>query len=234
MFYISRVTRNKSCDIKAWRKTCTTVAAKNDPEEGIYGKEKLVEPFGQPTPKTHPHLLKVGEVIPGLEMDEFAVRRQNLVNQILRTSTDSQHMVVIPSSQRMYMTEKIPYLFRQNTDFLYFTGCLEPDSALVITATNENNVENSLFLRKRDKHAELWDGPRTGVERATDLFGIENPLPITSLGQFISSFFEKNKQTMLWYDFVGHFNSDVHKVIRNCLDTSTRKSEHIITPVIQR
>lgn len=60
------------------------------------------------------------------------------------------------------MTEKIPYFFRQNTDFMYFTGCLEPDSTLVITANKNKYIQSTLFLRKRDKQAELWDGPRTG------------------------------------------------------------------------
>lgn len=60
------------------------------------------------------------------------------------------------------MTEKIPYIFRQNTDFFYFTGCLEPDSAVVIHGASDENFKSELFVKRKDAKAELWDGPRTG------------------------------------------------------------------------
>lgn len=81
---------------------------------------------------------------------------------ILESSRNTRHIVIIPSATKMYMTEKIPYIFRQNSDFLYLTGCLEPDCTLVISASDEDNITSTLFLRKQDKHSELWDGPRTG------------------------------------------------------------------------
>lgn len=37
---------------------------------------------GQPTPDTHPHLLKSGEVVPYIKISEFQDRRQNLIDLI--------------------------------------------------------------------------------------------------------------------------------------------------------
>ncbi len=34
----------------------------------------------------------------------------------------NNHVVLIPSATKLYMTHDIPYQFRQNTDFLYFSG----------------------------------------------------------------------------------------------------------------
>ena len=72
-------------------------------------------------------------------------------------------MVVVPSSYKKYMTEKIPYVFRQNSDFLYLTGCMEPDSILVLISQNDN-YESIIFMRGKDPASELWDGPRTGKQ----------------------------------------------------------------------
>lgn len=102
------------------------------------------------------------QVVPGLQKSEFIERRRKFIHNIAKTNPKSNHIVIIPSATKVYMSEKIPYVFRQNTDFLYLTGCLEPDSALVITVPNEDNASCILFLRKKDKHAEKWDGPRTG------------------------------------------------------------------------
>lgn len=93
------------------------------------------------------------------------------------------------------MSDKIPYFFRQNTDFLYLSGCLEPDSCLVLTSSPILHHYSTLFLRDKDSDAELWDGPRTGVQEAINLFGVDQALPITELEKFIRSYIQQNKQS---------------------------------------
>lgn len=44
------------------------------------------------------------------------------------------------------MSDKIPYVFRQNSDFLYFSGCCEPESVLVIQRI-EDKIKSLLFVR---------------------------------------------------------------------------------------
>lgn len=45
------------------------------------------------------------------------------------------------------MSDKIPYVFRQNTDFFYLSGCLEPDSVLAITIDSNGSSQSVLFMR---------------------------------------------------------------------------------------
>lgn len=92
--------------------------------------------YGQPHPSSHPHLFGSGikdEVTPGFLASEFASRRSRLIEKVMaychsRQRFDpglvnvSSHLIVIPSSRRSYMVEKIPYFFRQDSDFRYFTG----------------------------------------------------------------------------------------------------------------
>lgn len=83
------------------------------------------------------------------------------------------------------MSDKIPYVFRQNTDFLYLSGCLEPDSVLVMSVDANKNCKSILFMRPKDKHSELWDGPRTGVEHAPKLFRVDESYAVADLSKVI-------------------------------------------------
>lgn len=167
---------------------------------------------GQPTSATHPHLIKHGEVLPGISLQEFKRRRSKLVESI-RTNAKNEHrqqIVVIPASSKIYMSDKIPYVFRQNTDFLYFSGCQEPDSILVLTS-KEDKSSYTLFVRSRDEHSELWDGPRTGVEIATEVFGTDYALPVTEFEQFLTSLIQEDKSSIVWYDHADVIQPILHK-----------------------
>ncbi|CAG8494085.1 3064_t:CDS:10 [Gigaspora rosea] len=57
--------------------------------------------FGQPTPETHPHLMKPGELTPGIAALEYELRRAKLMDRL------SENSVVISLGYRMrYMSNK--------------------------------------------------------------------------------------------------------------------------------
>lgn len=169
---------------------------------------------GQPTSTTHPHLIKPGEVLPGISLQELNRRRSKLVECVtLMTNAKNVHkqqIIVIPASSKVYMSDKIPYVFRQNTDFLYFSGCQEPDSILVLTC-REDKSSYTLFVRTRDEHSELWDGPRTGVEMATEMFGTDYSLPVTEFEQFLAALIQEDKGSIIWYDHTDVVQPILHK-----------------------
>lgn len=202
----------------------TTIKA---PQTSGQWQVKAVKP-GQPTHATHPHMLQEGELLPGVRQDEFRERRFRLMDDIHKHASKhdnslKQHLVVIPSATKVYMTEKIPYVFRQNTDFLYLSGCLEPDSALVLTGMRGDDHVSTLFVRERDMHSELWDGPRTGVEGAPTLFGVDQAYALTDLESFITSFVRSHQSFILWYDFMNPHQPDVHRTLRDFLGDTWNK-----------
>nr|CAD7568134.1 unnamed protein product [Timema californicum] len=168
-------------------------------------------------------------VLPGLRLDEFQKRRSCLMESIYKLSSkderifNNNHLVVIPSSSKLYMSEKIPYVFRQNTDFLYLSGCLEPGSALVLSGTGGGHHTSTLFVRQKDVHSEMWDGPRTGTEGALELFGVEQSLPMQDLGLFLKSFSKSHSKFMLWYDFTHPAEPEVHKTMQGFLANTINK-----------
>lgn len=167
-------------------------------------KEKNVPPryLGQPSPFTHPHLIKHGEVTPGLTQTEYELRRQRLASLIEAQAdrlgpgaSSSSHVVVVLSHPIRYMTNDIPYPFHQNQDFLYLTGIMEPDSALVLTGRGRPD-QAILFVPRRDPARELWDGPRSGKDGAAALTGIERVHCTEELGLVLKSL----KGSNVWYD----------------------------------
>lgn len=167
-------------------------------------KPKTVPPryLGQPSPYTHPHLLKNGEVTPGLTQAEYEIRRYRLASLIEAQAerfgppaTSSHHVVILLAHPTRYMTNDIPYSFHQNQDFLYLTGILEPDSALILHGKGRPD-QAILFVPRRDPSRELWDGPRSGRDGAAALTGIERVHCTEELGVVLKSL----KGNALWYD----------------------------------
>lgn len=171
--------------------------------------------------------MKNGEVVPGIQLCEFKNRRdkliENIISHICVTNISKSHIVIIPSSSKVYMSGKIPYVFRQNTDFLYFTGCQDPDSILIITIKNEN-IATALFLTQQDQHSELWDGPRTKVEIAPKMFGVDLALPITEFGQFFVSFMNETKKCIIWYDNVDIAQPSLHEKLHELMKMTNNQT----------
>eukprot|EP01122_Echinamoeba_exundans_P005715 TRINITY_DN15872_c0_g1_i1.p1 TRINITY_DN15872_c0_g1~~TRINITY_DN15872_c0_g1_i1.p1 ORF type:complete len:498 (-),score=58.99 TRINITY_DN15872_c0_g1_i1:214-1707(-) len=126
--------------------------------------------YGQPHPSTHPHLLKPGEITPLTTAEEYAERRQRLAAKLPPNS-----IAIFPAALHCYMTNDIPYVYRQNSDFLWLCGFHEPSSVLVIdNLEGAGTCHSTLFVAPRDPAREIWDGPRTGTERAPDFLGIKD------------------------------------------------------------
>lgn len=138
----------------------------------------------------------------GISLAEFQQRRQQLIEKIRASQESQRNIVIIPASGKKYMTDKIPYVFRQNSDFFYLTGCQEPYSILVLTTdtTNPDEFKSILFMRPKNAHDELWDGPRTGTEHAVDFFGVDEAYPLTKFRKFVEDYSKYTEPSRCWYD----------------------------------
>lgn len=175
------------------------------PEKQKSFPRKVNENLGQPTAWTHPHIVEEGNIVPGVSVDEFKERRHRLLQGIQKHTFDlepsiKKHTVIIPSATKKYMSDKIPYVFRQNSEFFYLTGCLEPDSVLVMTIDESSQPTSTLFMRPKDKHAELWDGPRTGIDNSIELFGVDEAFPVDHFKKEIVRKTKENQNTAIWLD----------------------------------
>jgi Xaa-Pro aminopeptidase len=102
-----------------------------------------MSPFdaGQPTHESHPELLSAQEIFPGISVSDFAQRRK-----ALKSYLPTESMVILGSATVKQMTEVVPYPFRQDADYLYFTGCQQPEGLAVL----DDQTELCMFMPEHD------------------------------------------------------------------------------------
>ncbi len=109
------------------------------------------------------------------------------------------------------MIEKIPYFFRQDTDFRYLTGCLEQDCVLALSFQDSDCgdgarlIESILFFRDQNEREERWEGPRSRpAPKTLEFFGVDDAYHVHQLESYLCDFEKRNAgDFVLWYDFQG-------------------------------
>lgn len=134
----------------------------------------------------------IGEVTPGLSQVEYALRRHKLMALIQKEAHGWEgldHTVILLSSPTYYMSNDIPYVFHQDTNFLYLCGFQEPDSILVLQSIPGKALpyhKSILFVPRRDPSRELWDGPRSGTDGAVALTGVDEAYTIEEFRHLVA------------------------------------------------
>ncbi|KAM3914503.1 xaa-Pro aminopeptidase 3 [Leptodactylus fuscus] len=189
--------------------------------------------LGQPSPYTHAHLLKQGEVTPGLTQTEYALRRHKLMSNIHKESQalglETDHAAVFLSSAIMFMSNDIPFPFHQNNDFLYLCGFLEPDSILLLQSRPGYSMPAhtaTLFVPRRDSGRELWDGPRSGTDGAVALTGVDQAYPLEEFKHVVPRLLDE--KVTLWYDHLKPAHNFLHSnYIQPLLETNSKLRNRI-------
>ncbi|KAL3620676.1 aminopeptidase [Castilleja foliolosa] len=133
--------------------------------------------IGQPTPSTHPQLLEKGEITPGISSDEYIWRRKKLLQRLPENA-----LAIIASAPVKMMTDVVPYTFRQNADYLYFTGCQQPGGVAVLG----HDCGLCMFMPEATIHDVMWQGETAGVDAAVDTFKADEAYPISALNKILS------------------------------------------------
>ena len=125
--------------------------------------------FGQPVHETHPHILAPGELTPGISAQEYADRRTKLAAQL-----PDKAVAIVAASDTIFRSGSVFYKFHQDPDFLYLTGFNEPE-ALAIIGKDSTGSDHTfhLYVREKDSKAEVWEGARSGIQAAKDVFNAD-------------------------------------------------------------
>ncbi|PKU83874.1 intermediate cleaving peptidase 55, mitochondrial isoform X1 [Dendrobium catenatum] len=140
-----------------------------------YATDRIVD-IGQPTCRSHPELFSEGEITSGISIHEYISRRKKLIELLPERS-----LAIIASAPVKMMTEVVPYSFRQDADYLYITGCLQPGGVAVIT----DECGLCMFMPDPDPHDEAWQGPVAGVDAALNYFKADKSYPMSKLHQVL-------------------------------------------------
>jgi Xaa-Pro aminopeptidase len=81
-------------------------------------------------------------------------------------------VALIPSAPEFIRNGDVHHEYRQHSDFFYLTGFEEPGSLLAL-CKNGSQHQFILFVPKRDKVMEIWNGRRAGPEGAKKRYGAD-------------------------------------------------------------
>ena len=98
----------------------------------------------------------------------YQKRRQTLGNLLPMDCA-----IIIPGADLKYRNADSSYNFRQDSSFFYLSGFCEANSTMLIVNTN-GVITSSIFVPRKDKLKEIWDGFREGPEGAKENYLFEN------------------------------------------------------------
>ena len=126
--------------------------------------------FGQPTHETHPHLLRAGELTPHITAAEYHARRCALLSRLPRRA-----IAIVAAADTVFRSGNVFFPFHQDPDFAYLTGWLEGESVAVVSRDGDGDEELCfrLWVREKDEKAEMWDGARSGVLAAREVWNAD-------------------------------------------------------------
>lgn len=126
--------------------------------------------------------------------EDFRRRRERFLEQI------GGGVAVLAAAPELVKSRDTEVPYRQNSDFFYLTGFLEPEAVAVLTPHDPEH-RFTLFVRPRDPERETWSGVRAGVEGAREHFGADAAYPIAELDERLKALVEP--ADALWYSVLG-------------------------------
>ncbi|KAI4199626.1 MAG: hypothetical protein LQ350_004501 [Teloschistes chrysophthalmus] len=138
--------------------------------------------FGQPVHETHPHLLKAGEITPGITAVEYAQRRSNLASKLPKNG-----LAILAAADVKYRSGVVFYDYHQESNFFYLTGFNEPEAVAIIGKSAAHNDHTfHLFVRPKSPKDEQWEGSRSGTQAALDVFNADESGDINDIERHLS------------------------------------------------
>ena len=127
--------------------------------------------------------------------------------EVLRSKMPNNSVTVVFANPLRNRANDVDYVFHQDPNFYYLTGYREPNGVLVLFSENQTNqygksYNEILYVQKRDKRAELWNGKRLGTEGAKDELGFDTAM---NAEEFIKSTIDFKKFDKV---FIEKFKDD--------------------------
>ena len=118
-------------------------------------------------------------------------------------------IAIIPAASVKVRNRDVEYDYRQDSDFMYLTNFLEPESVAVLVPGRDHG-QFILFCRERDKEMETWNGRRAGQEGAINDFDADDAFPIGDIDEILPGILEQREKVFYTMGINPEFD---HRVI---------------------
>jgi Xaa-Pro aminopeptidase len=110
-----------------------------------------------------------------IKQKEYARRRRQLMDIV-----GQDGVIILRAAPHKVRNNDANYPYRQDSDFLYLSGFSESD-AMIVLLPDDDDGRSVLFLKKRDRHREMWEGPSLGLEAAVERLGFDEAYAIDEM-----------------------------------------------------
>jgi Xaa-Pro aminopeptidase len=116
---------------------------------------------------------------PSLEV--YAQRRA----RIAQTLREQNAALMLYGGALVTRANDTEFRFRPDSDFHYLTGLEEPGAILLLRAKpgSTDEIDFTLFVRQREREAEIWTGRRIGTSGAVERFGASEAFELDDLDE---------------------------------------------------
>ena len=108
---------------------------------------------------------------PIFDLDVYARRRARFLENM------DNAVVFLTATPPRIRSNDVEYVYRPSSDILYLTGFEEPHCVLILRTTDAE-PHFVLFVQERDEKRERWDGARTGIDGAKEIYGADEAYTI--------------------------------------------------------
>jgi Xaa-Pro aminopeptidase len=119
---------------------------------------------------------------------EYSRRRKKLMDMM-----GDESIAIIPTASIYIRNRDIEYPFRPDSDFYYLTGFGEPEAVAVLIPARHHG-EFILFCRDNDPVMETWNGKRTGLKGAKEIYAADDTFPIEDLDDILPGLLENKER----------------------------------------
>lgn len=157
-----------------------------------------------------------------IKESEYKKRRDNLAKKMPYNSVGA-----IFSAEPATRSHDTHHPYRQDSNFYYLSGFKEDNAALLFIKTKEG-LKTVMFVQKKDKTLELWNGERLGAKEAKKSFLVDE---VYESDEFKKRFKEFIKGKSAIFCELNSKKRALKKVLKLTKDFKTK---HDIIPLVQK
>lgn len=150
------------------------------------------------------------------ELAEYAARRARLIEAI-----GPDGIAIVPAAREVIRNRDAHYRFRQDSDFWYLTGFLEPE-AIAVIAPGRAEGAFLLFVRERNPEREIWDGRRAGPEGAVGDYGANQAFVIGEFERMLGPLLAGRGRVFYTLGEHPHWDAKITAAVREIREVSRR------------
>ncbi len=128
-----------------------------------------------------------------IQESEYKQRRDKLTSKLKKNS-----LAIVFSAEYKVRSNDTEFPYRQNSNFYYLSG-FEEDKSCLLFVKKGKKIQTLLFVAKKDKMQELWNGKLLGVQQAKKQFLVDEVYEYSELNTHLKKYMESVDN--IYYDF---------------------------------